>query len=164
MCVFTRSSKPTIAEEPIRVYKIVIKQEVGEGKFDYLSYFSFVPTVHYVLGACVEMKELYDPRPEVQRIFSDPDPTIPYFDTTCNEKWYEVNLGLCTFDPEVDDWKNVARWMAKSEEECEVVVLECEIPKGARYYKGFSNCCGKESAYASDYLLPLRELDKSVWQ
>lgn len=163
MCVFTTSSKPTIAEEPIRVYKIVIKQEVGEGKFDYLSYFSFVPTVHYVLGARAEMKELYDTRPEVRREFSDPKSTIPNFDKYCDKKWYEVNLGLCTFDPEADDWKDVARWMVKHKE-CEVVVLECEIPKGARYYKGFSNCCGKESAYISDYLLPLRELDKSVWR
>ena len=156
MCLYTNQRKPLIADKPIKVYKIVNKRKTDDGNFEYLSLLKYTTPVQYNPGSCARMLEDENIIKEFNEAqISNLNYYIPY----------KVNRGLFTFDAEADDWKSTAQYFSQFENntvlKCEIediAVLECEIPVGAKYYKGFTYCYCKESAYVSDTLKVIREI------
>lgn len=154
--------KPETAEKPIKCLKLVRKYVGADGNPEYRSYFSY-GDVEYRIG----------------ETFADTNPfTRSFLDS--------IERGLHTFLPDrngartMHDWAVQRRdYFRKREKESadpsekrfcrscayDVALLECEIPAGARYYKGECNCLtsfGEEeldqTGYVSDMLTPVREL------
>lgn len=155
MCLYTNQRKPLIADKPIKVYKIVNKRKTDDGNFEYLSLLKYTTPVRYNPGSCARMLELTYTDENLIREFNEAQiSNLNYYIP------YKVNRGLFTFDAEVDDWKSTAQYFLKLiyKKAFDVAVLECEIPVGAKYYKGFTYCYCKESAYVSDTLKVIREI------
>ncbi len=108
--------------------------------------------------------------------------TINLEDEAVNSKeLFRIDRGLFSFDTEKDDWiytakqfhNRIERLMSNPEynryclnryrdfcdSDLEVAVLECEIPVGAKYYKGYSYCVAVESAYVSDELYVVNDIN-----
>lgn len=153
MCLYTDQRKPLIADKPIKVYKIVNKRKTDDGNFEYLSLLKYTTPVRYNPGSCARMPELMHTDENLIGEFNKAQiSNLNYYIP------YKVNRGLFTFDAEGNDWKSTAQYFLKFEEVFDIAVLECEIPKGAKYYKGFTYCYCKESAYVSDTLKVIREI------
>jgi hypothetical protein len=161
MCLFTNQNKPLKADKPIKVYKVVIRTD---GK--YHSFFEFVPRVYYTIGNCVKMTENLMGKNNKKfdnKLFNNPEKCISFIIPIQIEKeeLYKVDRGLFTFNPDDDTWKHLPNAYIQKKENCDIfdiAVLECEIPVGAKYYKGFTYCYCKESAYVSDTLKIIREI------
>ncbi len=164
MCLYTDQRKPLIADKPIKVYKIVKKIKTDDGNFEYLSLLKYTTPVRYNPGSCARMPELMHTDENLIREFNEAQiSNLIYLDIP-----YKVNRGLFTFDAEADEWKSTAQYFLKlstvqyllksNKKVFDIAVLECEIPVGAKYYKGFTYCYCKESAYVSDTLKIIREI------
>lgn len=155
MCLYTDQRKPLIADKPIKVYKIVTKRKTDDGNFEYLSLLKYTTPVRYNPGSCARMPELMHTDENLIREFNKAQiSNLNYYIP------YKVNMGLFTFDAEGNDWKSTAQYFLKicNKKVFDIAVLECEIPVGAKYYKGFTYCYCKESAYVSDTLKVIREI------
>ena len=93
---------------------------------------------------------------------------------TKEKELYQVERGVFTFDPENEGWKNTVidthnrlhkpyvykdAYRINENSDLEIAVLECEIPIGAKYYKGYSCLSAIESAYVSDELHVIRDIN-----
>ena len=134
----------------------------------------------------VVVKSFADPdNPTYHAVFYDPDFQYHIGQETQSEmlgsgtKWSDsIDYGLHSFKPNVDGWKRLATWFEEARKTgefntdwgcitTEAAVLECVIPKGSLYYEGTANCINgddEEKGYASNRLLPLRELPRSEWE
>ncbi len=134
----------------------------------------------------VVVKSLEDPdNPTYHAVFYDPTFQYHIGQETQSEmlgsrtKWSDsIDYGLHSFKPDVNGWRRLATWFEAAskagefytewrEITTEAAVLECVIPKGSLYYEGTANCINgddEEKGYASNRLLPLRELPRSEWE
>ena len=166
MCLIIESGtleKPFVAEQDIKCMKVVFKVFDGPEHFTYHPVWNYNPEFQYIIGEeAVEKIRTVDLRTTITTI--------------------GVDLGLHSFKHELNGWKRLAVWVEKVDrsdnaicffypdrigKRVETVVLECVIPKGSEYYEGQSNCVGcdkEETGYASNRLLPLREIPRSEWE
>lgn len=162
MCLITSQKKPVTAKKPIKCLKLVRKSVDADGNPKYRSYFSY-GDVEYKIG----------------ETFIDTNPFT-------KSALHNIETGLHTFSAEHNGARTMYDWAVqrrdhfrKKEREpaslreksfyrsCahDVALLECQIPAGARYYKGRSNCIRyfeekklDQTGYVSDMLTPIREL------
>lgn len=66
--------------------------------------------------------------------------------------------GICSFIDEEDAQKTFDWAVGTFDGRYEICLVKCEIPAGARYWKGVSNCTELECGYVSDRIIPLEIL------
>ena len=117
MCLYTNKEKPEVAEEDITVYKYVKKVREASGKVRLMS--PYTEKIEYTEDTLIK-----DP------LFR---PTADLTDDGRGEFRYEVSYGLHSFGSKEDavDRAKISRYL-----DAENCVVECVIPKGARYWKG----------------------------
>lgn len=184
MCLFTYQEQPVIAEHPIECIKIMRREKNG----DLCNLFSFVYHTIYKLGVLTNMMICDDhdmdsfkcPKPEIgyrdsvigdliycgfeaaikKGIYSEEDKIRADCDMPDAYRYRTLHRGICSFIDEEDAQKTFD-WAVDTFEGCtnEICLVKCEIPAGARYWKGASNCTGLECGYVSDQIVP-REILK----
>lgn len=78
--------------------------------------------------------------------------------TSKTYRYRTLHRGICTFIDEKDA-QRIFDWAVQSLNFCyEICMVKCEIPVGARYWKGVSNCGGYECGYVSDRIIPRKIL------
>lgn len=146
---------PARAKEDIKCMKVVVKSLADPDNPTYHAVF-YDPTFQYYIG-----KETHSKMLGSGSRLSD-----------------NIDYGLHSFKPDVNGWKRLATWIEVARRRgvldadwgqitIEAAVLECVIPKGSLYYEGTANCIdgdAEEKGYASNWLLPLRELPRSEWE
>lgn len=180
MCLFTYQEQPVIADRPIECVKIMRRYE-RNGKLHNL--FSFVHQTEYQIGELIRMKvidadelqkfECPDPkignrdsvfgnniyegfetviekgaRSKEDEIRMDEDVPGAY-------RYRTLHRGICSFISE-EDTRKTFDWAVRTFDGCayEICMVKCEIPAGAKYWKGVSNCTGYEHGYVSDQIIP----------
>ena len=187
MCLFTYQEQPAIADQPIECVKIMRRCEKN-GELRNL--FSFVYHTTYKLGIptnmliCDEHDKEYFECPKLETgyrgsilggniytgleaaiekgVHNEEDKIMPGTDddTLDAYRYRTLNRGICSFIDEEDAQKTF-NWAVKTFDGCyEICLVKCEIPAGARYWKGVSNCTGLECGYVSDQIIP-REILKT---
>lgn len=186
MCLFTYQDQPAIADRPIECVKIMLRYEKN-GNLRNL--FSFVYHTTYKLGILTNMM-IYDEQdreyfehPKLEtgyrgstlggNIYCGLEAAIKkgvrcgedeirkaYADMPDAYRYRTLNRGICSFIDE-EDARNTFDWAVRTFDGCyEICLVKCEIPAGARYWKGVSNCTGLECGYVSDQIIP-REILKT---
>ena len=185
MCLFTYQEQPAIADRPIECVKIMRRYEKNG---DLRNLFSFVCNTTYQLGVLSNMmtydeqdKEYFEhPKLELgyrgsilggniysgleaaieKGVRSGEDEIKADDDVLEAYQYRTLNRGICSFIDEEDAQKTFD-WAVKTFDYCyEICLVKCEIPAGARYWKGVSNCTGLECGYVSDQIIP-REILKT---
>lgn len=146
---------PAKAEEDIKCMKVVVKSFADPDNPTYHAVF-YDPKFQYHIGQETQSEMLGS-----------------------GTRWSDsIDYGLHSFKPDVDGWKRLATWFEFARKtgefdtdwgltKTEAAVLECVIPKDSLYYEGTANCINgdaEEKGYASNKLLPLRELPRSEWE
>ena len=145
MCLYTMQIKPEVAVIPIRCLKVVRRNKDG--------YFPlyFYDKVTYHIGETVTDDCFKKESENGGRLYE-----VYYGFHTYTSGNHNVKELYFNYFKE-DVWNGVA-----------LVVVECEIPVGALYYKGYSNCIHPlgdadvvtEIGYVSDKLKIVRELSE----
>lgn len=185
MCLFTYQEQPVIAERPIECVKIMRRIEKNG---NLCNLFSFVYHTTYKLGVLTNMlicdeedKEYFErPKPEIgyrgvipgdtiycgletaikKGVRSSEDEIKAYDDMPEAFRYRTLHRGICSFIDE-EDARKTFDWAVKTFDGCcEICLVKCEIPAGAMYWKGVSNCTGYECGYVSDQIIP-REILKT---
>lgn len=183
MCLFTHQDQPVIADQPIKCVKIMRRYEKN-GNLRNL--FSFVYNTTYKLGIPTDMlicdehdREYFEcPKPEIGYCGSILGGNIHRGLEAAIEKgahsgegvikadndmpetyqYRTLHRGICSFIDENDAQKTFD-WAVEMFDSCyEICLVKCEIPAGAKYWKGVSNCTGLECGYVSDQIIPLEIL------
>lgn len=185
MCLYSYMEKPAVAEHPIECVKIMLRNQKN-GELHNL--FSFVYPTTYKLGVLTNMM-IYDdkdmdgfecPKTEIgyrdnvcgdliyrrfeaaikKGVRSKEDKIRADCDMPDAYRYRTLQRGICSFIDEEDAQKTFD-WAVSSFEGCyEICLVKCEIPAGAKYWKGASNCTGFECGYVSDQIVP-REILKA---
>jgi hypothetical protein len=174
-------TKPAIAEQPIECIKVM---RCVNGNLRNL--FSFAYTTAYRLGELTHMAifieqdmQLFEnPTPdtahldsifgntmysELKRVFEkgvNCEENKEQFmdDAPDTYKYCTLERGICSFIDKEDAQKTFD-WAVRSfDSYCDICLVKCEIPVGAKYWKGVSNCTGYECGYTSDQIIPLEIL------
>ena len=147
------SRKPFVAKRDIKCMKVMIKITDENGKVRYHSV--FIDTdFQYHIGEVASVKGVECKGPSYRK---------------------RIEYGLHSFRTNVLGWKRLAIWIEENRylfidshgKNFEAVVFECVIPKGSKYFKGNSNTVigdEEEVGYASDQLLPVKEVPRSEWE
>lgn len=178
MCLYSYMTKPAIAERPIECIKIMRRTN---GILHNL--YSFVCATTYHLGVLTHMM-IFDEQDsqmfenpvfdiayrdnnilykELKRVLEkgvdDEKNKTQFEDDTLNTyKYCTLNRGICSFIDEEEAQKTFD-WAAEMFDNChEICLVKCEIPAGAKYWKGVCNCSGYECGYVSDQIIPLEIL------
>jgi hypothetical protein len=80
-------------------------------------------------------------------------------------RYRTLHRGICSFIDEEDAQKTFY-WAVDTFGDCyEICLVKCEIPIGARYWKGASNCTGLECGYVSDQIIPreILKVQSTLW-
>ena len=180
MCLFTYQDQPVTADRPIECVKIMRRRE-GNGELYNL--FSFVHLTEYQIGELTrmkaidadEMQKFECPAPEIcnrDLVFSGN--LYEKFEAVigkgaCSEEdkirmdedmpdaymYRTLHRGIFSFIDEEDAQKTFDWAVRTFDGYCyEICLVKCEIPAGARYWKGVSNCTGLECGYVSDQIIP----------
>ena len=169
MCLKTNSTRKSTAKNPIRCLKVVAVSNTPDGPV-YHSFYAFNGSIKYKIGSTADMNN--------GREFKSELCTFPYYGSDELHKdapnfKRRVEAGIHTFSPESNAARSVYEW-AKQESEFynndlsdrdDVAILECEIPTGAKYYKGVATCFNEryqvdERGYVSDKLHVIRVLSE----
>lgn len=167
MCLYPVNEKTTTAEQPIKCYKVV-KKRVDDinGEIKYLSYYAFAGELRYVPGETIVDKNPFSKGTLLEdhviesgiHVFSaQADATRTLYEYAVKRRDdFRKHLEKCVSALE-RSW-----WIYKA---CDIAVLECEIPAGARYYEGESNCFAPsrgadQHGYVCDRLYVVRELTR----
>lgn len=185
MCLFTYQDQPAIADRPIECIKIMRRIEKN-GNLYLCNLFSFAYHTIYKLGVhtnmliCDEQDREYFERPKLETGYRGSTPgasiywgleaaikkgvrtgedEIKVYDVTPYAYRYRtLNRGICSFIDDEDAQKTFD-WAVKMFDGCcEICLVKCEIPAGAMYWKGVSNCTEYECGYVSDQIIPLEIL------
>lgn len=186
MCLFTHQKEYAVAKRPIKCVKIMRRFKSMDGTAHLHNLFSFVAYTTYRPKVVTQM--FIEDCDEREKLFDNPDNEIYnrefqmggilYNELSAvlkrgrvskldkleekDEKRFRykvIHRGICSF-LSMKDAQNTFEWAVRrfAGAECEVCMVECKIPKGARYWKGVSNCTGYEHGYASDQIMPVKEL------
>lgn len=184
MCLYTHQDRPVIAEQPIECVKIMRRYEKNS-KLHNL--FSFVHQTEYQIGELIHMKvidavelqkfecpaheignrdsifsgNLYEEFKAVigKGACSKEDEIREDEDVPGAYRYRTLHRGICSFINEEDSRKTFD-WAVKTLKGCtyEICMVKCEIPAGAKYWKGVSNCSGYACGYVSDQIIPRKIL------
>lgn len=169
MCLYTNDDKIKIAESPVKCIKIV-KRRVTHSGVTYTSIFTDlydIEPVQYTIGETVKDTEPVTSAPHSKKIRK-----LLYARKTnywCKMR-YKVESGLHSYDPNHNGWKELAAWCIRHyygrHEELlgpgvKFVLLECEIPAGAKYLEGYHNDTDAtdDFGYVSDRLKVIKAHD-----
>lgn len=157
MCHKVKDNHPTIASEPISCVKVMLRvYDKGDDiHYSYRPVFCRNTGFEYKLGVLAVEPQSFKSN------FAN-----------------SIETGLHSFQPEVDGWKAVAKWVTIAEPDMfddlidagikyEPVAIMCVIPKNAKYVYGEANCIngGKdETGYVSNQLLPISEMHDEEWK
>lgn len=170
MCLKTNSTRKSTAKNPIRCLKVVAVSNTPDGPV-YHSFYSFNGSIKYKIGGTADMNDGKGLKDELR--------TLPYYgyergqlNESDNFK-RRVEAGIHTFSPEGDAARSVYEWGKKESkfynnilsDRDDIAILECEIPAGAKYYKGVATCFQDsyqvdERGYVSDKLHIIRALSE----
>ncbi len=153
MCLFTNQEKPKVCKTPIRCMKIV-RRRLGGG---------YEPCFYRIFGDVYRLGEIV--QLVTPNIFDD---VHDFGEFVYSGENIKVQTGFHTYTYGNGNIVKVLEVM-KNEGEGELVVLECEIPKGALYYEGHCNVhyhhnekgLLSETGYCSDRLRVIREVPLS---
>lgn len=168
MCLYTNDNTVKTAKSPVKCIKIVKRCETPDGVI-YTSIFSELynaKPVHYTIGEIVEDTEPVACAPYNKNGILLYAHKTDYWCTMT----YKVELGLHSYDPNHDGWKLLAAWCMRHyygrHEKLlgpgvKFVLLECEIPEGAKYIEGYhnDNDAMDEFGYISDRLRVIKAHD-----
>lgn len=176
MCLRTNSTRKSTAKDPIRCLKVVSVWHTANGPV-YHSFYSFNGSLEYKVGATVDMNEgRTEKNKDELRTLQDYRRPYDWFPFPDFKR--RVEAGLHTFSPEGNGARSVYEWgkleleyhidIAKDRDDVkrdDVAILECEIPAGAKYYKGVATCFNvnyrvDERGYVSDKLHVVRVLSE----
>ena len=166
MCLYTNDNKVKTAESPVKCIKIVKRCVTPDGVI-YTSIFTDlynVKPVCYTIGETVK-----DTEPDAATCKRGKLLYARKTDYWCKMA-YKVNSGLHSYDPNHNGWKFLAAWCilhyhGRYEEllgpGVKFVLLECEIPAGAKYLEGYHNDTDAmdEFGYVSDSLRVIKAHD-----
>ena len=169
MCLKTNSTRKSVAKKPIKCLKVVAVSNTPDGPV-YHSFYSFNGSIKYKIGGTADMN---DGRTKTK----DKLRTLPYYGDGLHYGALDfkrrVEAGIHTFSPEGDAARSVYEWGKKESEHYnnvfsvrdDIAILECEIPVGAKYYKGVATCFNEhyqvdERGYVSDKLHVIRALSE----
>lgn len=186
MCLFTYQEQPVVADQPIECVKIMRRREIND---ELCNLFTFVYHTTYKLGVLTNMM-VYDaqdidsfecPKLEIgyrgsvlggliyrgfeaaikKGICREEDKIRADNDILDEYRYRTLHRGICSFIDEEDAQKTFD-WAIDNFKGCanEICLVKCEIPTGAKYWKGVSNCTGLECGYVSDQIIP-REILKT---
>lgn len=176
MCLRTNSTRKSTAKDPIRCLKVVSVWHTANGPV-YHSFYSFNGSLEYKVGATVDMNEGRTEKNK-DELRTLQDYRRPYASFPFPDFKRRVEAGLHTFSPEGNGARSVYEWgkleleyhidIAKDRDDVkrdDVAILECEIPAGAKYYKGVATCFNEryqvdERGYVSDKLHVIRVLSE----
>lgn len=150
-----------VAEEPIKCYKVVKKTAGDGGEPEYRAYFAY-NDVEYKIGETFK-----EGNPFTRSPYGSIESGLHTFSAECNGA-----RSLYVYAVQRRNHFKKKEKFASPSEKCfyrslahDVALLECEIPAGARYYKGQCNCLSyfgdkelDQAGYVSDMLTPIREL------
>lgn len=182
MCLLTNCKKKSVAKKPIKCLKVVaVLNMPGVGPV-YRSFYAFNGSIEYKIGGVVDMNEgrTEAVKDKLRTLPSKWYNEGPYEGRLNNNNRssfeYRVEAGIHTFSPKSNGARSVYEWGKKDIEHYrhklydlsdrnDVAILECEIPVGAKYYKGISNCFSErhqvdENGYTSDKLHIIRALSE----
>ena len=185
MCLFTHQDHPVIAERPIECVKIMCRNKKNG---DLSNLFGVAYPTIYKLCVLTNMmirderdREYFErPEPEfghrdgifsgdlymeleaaIEKGVRSSEDEIKDGYASNPSKTYRyrtLRRGICSFIDEKDAQK-ICDWAVQTFHFCyEICIVKCEIPVGAKYWKGVSNCSGYECGYVSDQIIPRKIL------
>lgn len=186
MCLFTHQDQPVIADRPIECVKIM-RRHKQNGDLHNLYSFAYHTTYELGVPTNMQIRDEHDreyfeyPKPEIGyrgripggKIYNGLERTIKKGARSSEDEikaphnileeyqayqYRTLHRGICSFIDE-EDARKTFDWAVKMFDNCyEICLVKCEIPAGAKYWKGVSNCTELECGYVSDQIIPLEIL------
>ena len=146
MCLITEQLKPKIASKDITCYKILL---LTSGNF-YIS-----PYRHFTFFENqVNPKKVFKAKKSWWTINIHGDDLEPFNDNGIDA--FTLNSGVFHMYKDYDSAVKAIKWLVPREKES-YAIFECVIPKGSRYYEGFTSIYRLPSI-ASDKLKIVKQI------
>lgn len=171
MCLKTNSTRKSVAKKPIKCLKVVAVSNTPDGPV-YHSFYTFNGSIVYKIGGTADMNDgRKKSKSELHTLPNYGYVTGRFLESDSFKR--RVEAGIHTFLPKSNAARSVYEWGKKELEyynnilsdRDDIAILECEIPVGAKYYKGVATCFNEryqvdERGYVSDKLHIIRALSE----